>query len=55
MQFRGEALNVTDTPHFANPNANVLNLVLNGDGSVRNLGGYSVITSTTGGRARRNR
>ena len=48
VQFRGEALNLTNTPHFANPNANVSNLQLNGDGSVRNLGGYTVISSTTG-------
>ncbi len=48
MQFRGEALNFTNTPHFANPSGNVSNLQLNGDGGVRNLGGYTVITSTTG-------
>jgi len=48
VQFRGEALNFTNTPHFSNPNANVSNLQLNPDGSVKNLGGYTVITSTTG-------
>jgi hypothetical protein len=48
LQFRGEALNVTNTPHFANPGANVSNLLLNSDGSIRSLGGYTVITSTTG-------
>jgi hypothetical protein len=48
VQFRAEALNLTNTPHFSNPSANVSNMVLNGDGSVRNLGGYTVITSTTG-------
>ena len=48
VQFRGEALNATNTPHFANPGANVSNLVLNNDGSIRSLGGYTVITSTTG-------
>lgn len=48
MQFRGEALNLTNTPHFSNPGANVSNLQLNQDGTVRNLGGYSVITGTTG-------
>ena len=46
--FRGEALNFTNTPHFANPNGNVSNLQLNTDGGIRNLGGYTVITSTTG-------
>jgi hypothetical protein len=48
VQFRGEALNVTNTPHFANPGANVSNLVLNSDGTIRSLGGYTVITATTG-------
>ena len=48
MQFRAEALNLTNTPHFSNPGANVSNMVLNTDGSIRSLGGYTVITSTTG-------
>jgi outer membrane receptor protein involved in Fe transport len=47
-QFRAEALNFTNTPHFSNPAANVSNLQLNPDGSVKNLGGFSVITTTTG-------
>jgi hypothetical protein len=47
-QFRAEALNLTNTPHFANPAANVSNLQLNPDGSVKNLGGFGVITATTG-------
>lgn len=46
MQFRAEALNASNTPHFANPGANVSNLLLNNDGSIRNLGGFSTITST---------
>lgn len=44
LQFRAEAFNSTNTPHFANPGANVSNLQLNADGSVRNLGGYTEIT-----------
>lgn len=47
-QFRGEALNFTNTPHFGNPSGNVSNLQLNPDGTIKNLGGYTVITSTTG-------
>jgi hypothetical protein len=48
IQFRAEAFNSTNTPHFSNPGTNVSNLQLNADGSVKNLGGFSVITSTTG-------
>lgn len=48
LQFRAEALNVTNTPHFSNPGGNVSNLQLNPDGSIRSLGGYTEITSTTG-------
>ncbi|MBN8729708.1 MAG: TonB-dependent receptor [Acidobacteria bacterium] len=44
MQFRAEAFNFTNTPHFANPGTNVSNLQLNPDGSIRNLGGYTEIT-----------
>jgi hypothetical protein len=47
-QFRAEALNFTNTPHFSNPSANVSNLQLNADGSIKSLGGFSVITTTTG-------
>jgi hypothetical protein len=46
LQFRAEAFNVTNTPHFGNPSANVSNLQLNADGTIRNLGGFSSITST---------
>jgi hypothetical protein len=45
LQFRMEAFNFTNTPHFANPGANVSNLSLNSDGSVRDLGGYTVISA----------
>ena len=48
VQFRAEALNATNTPHFANPGANVSNLQLNADGSVRSLGGFTEITAVTG-------
>jgi hypothetical protein len=46
LQFRAEAFNASNTPHFALPGANVSNLVLNGDGTVRNLAGYTQILST---------
>ena len=44
VQFRAEAFNATNTPHFANPGNNVSNLQLNADGSIRALGGYTEIT-----------
>jgi hypothetical protein len=46
LQVRIEALNLSNTPHFANPSTNVSNLQLNPDGSVRNLNGFGVITTT---------
>jgi hypothetical protein len=45
-QFRLESFNFLNTPHFGLPNTNVSNMVLNGDGTIKNLGGYSTITST---------
>ena len=47
IQFRAEAFNASNTPHFSNPGANVSNLTLNGDGSVRTLSGFSEITGTS--------
>ncbi len=47
VQFRAEAFNFTNTPHFSNPGTNVSNLTLNPDGSIRSLGGFTEITSTT--------
>jgi hypothetical protein len=44
LQFRVEAMNVTNTPHFGNPGTNVSNLQLNSDGSIKNLNGFSQIT-----------
>lgn len=45
LQFRAEALNATNTPHFSNPGANVSNMQLNADGSIRSLNGYTQVTS----------
>jgi hypothetical protein len=45
IQFRAEAFNSCNTPHFNNPGTNVSNLLLAGDGSVAQLRGFSEITS----------
>jgi hypothetical protein len=45
IQLRAESFNFTNTPHFANPGGNVSNLVLNGDGTVKNLAGYAQVQS----------
>ena len=46
VQLRAEALNLSNTPHFANPGTTLSNMSLNPDGSVKNLGGFSQITAT---------
>lgn len=45
LQFRAETFNLSNTPHFNNPSANVSNMILNGDGTVRALNGFSQVTS----------
>lgn len=45
-QFRGQVFNVANTPHFANPGAAVSSLVLNPNGTINNLGSYTVISNT---------
>ena len=52
-QFRFEAFNVLNTPHFNNPGGNVSNLQLNPDGTVRNLNGFSEVTTSFGERQMR--
>jgi hypothetical protein len=47
-QFRAEVFNAANTPHFANPASNAGSLVLNNNGTIANLGGFTVITATTG-------
>jgi hypothetical protein len=47
VQLRGEALNVSNTAHFANPSGtNVSNMSLNADGTLRALNGFGQITAT---------
>jgi Carboxypeptidase regulatory-like domain len=41
-----EVVNVSNTPHFGNPNANISNVVFNTDGSIRSLNGVGSITTT---------
>jgi hypothetical protein len=45
VEFRAEAFNFTNTPHWANPGANVNSVVRNPDGSIRDLGGFGEITA----------
>jgi hypothetical protein len=47
MEFRVESFNFTNTPKFGNPGANVSNLQFNPDGSIRNLNGFTEITSAS--------
>jgi hypothetical protein len=47
LQFRMESFNFTNTPHFANPGADVSNLSLDPSGAIRDLGGFGTISSTT--------
>ena len=53
LQLRVEAFNVTNTPHFGNPGANRSSLQLNPDGTIRDLNGYTEITSTSGSKSER--
>lgn len=46
LQFRAEAFNFTNTPHFGNPGTNVSSMLLNKDGTIRNLNGYTEIRGT---------
>ena len=45
LQFRAEAFNSLNTPHFNNPGTNVSNAVFGGNGTITQNNGYSEITS----------
>jgi hypothetical protein len=46
LEFRAEAFNFTNTPHFANPGGNVSNLQINrATNVINNLNGFSEITN----------
>ena len=49
LQFRGEAFNFTNTPHFNNPGTNVANYNPSLTDPLRRFGGYGEITSTFNG------
>lgn len=51
VEFKTECFNISNTPKFSNPGANVSSMSLNADGSVRTLNNFSSITSTLGGLA----
>ena len=46
LQFRGEAFNFTNTPHWALPAANISAVTYNPGGSIKSLGGFGSITNT---------
>jgi hypothetical protein len=46
IQARIEVFNITNTPHFANPNSAIANVVYNADGSILSLNGFGSITGT---------
>ena len=49
LHFRGEAFNLTNTPHFSNPSNNISNLRLNSDGTFRS-GTFEVTGTRNTGR-----
>jgi hypothetical protein len=46
LQFRAEAFNAPNSPHWGTPSANVSSMSLNSDGTIKSLGGFSTITTT---------
>ncbi len=50
LEFRAEAFNLTNTPHFNNPGTNVSDVQFNPDGTIRDLRGFSEVRSSFGER-----
>jgi hypothetical protein len=46
LEFRADAFNLPNHPHWGNPAANVSSMSLNNDGTIKSLGGFSTITTT---------
>lgn len=40
IDFKAEAFNVSNTPHFSNPSSNISSVIFNPDGSVKSLNGF---------------
>ena len=47
LNIRLDSYNLTNTPHFANPGANVGSEILNPNGSVKSNNGFGQITGTS--------
>jgi hypothetical protein len=46
LELRGEAFNVTNTPHFANPGStSISSVTFNSDHSVASFGGFGALSS----------
>jgi hypothetical protein len=45
LQFRAEAFNLTNTPHFNNPSASASDMQLNPNGTIKSSGNFMSITS----------
>ncbi|MBI4893710.1 MAG: hypothetical protein HY821_24035, partial [Acidobacteria bacterium] len=53
LQFKAESFNVTNTPRFNNPNANVSSATLDANGNITNTNNFMAITSAFDGSERK--